>query len=95
MLCIEEIVLMARLQSPTLIERQLRKATHQNMNILYSKFKDIGSVDDQQSSDRPSLEEDKVKNLLRLILLCQLEKLQQSSICLLHQFNECFIINLE
>ena len=70
MLFIEErvivVILMARLQSPTLFERQLRKdgaqkiPTHQNMNTLYSKFKETGSVHDRQRSGRPFLKEDKV-----------------------------------
>ena len=70
MLSIEEtvnvVILMTRLDPPTLVERQLRKdgaqklPTHQNMNSLYSKFKETGWVHDRQRSGRPSLEEDKV-----------------------------------
>ena len=63
------VILMAKLESVTMVERQLKKEgaanipTHKHMRSIYAKFKETGSVEDSPRSGRPSVEEAKVEKI--------------------------------
>lgn len=63
------VLLMAKLESVTLVERQLRKEgvypipTKKHMRTIYHKFKETGSVHDLPRSGRPSIPEEKVEEI--------------------------------
>ena len=73
MLTVEErvriVILMARLESVTLVERHLKKEgvtkipSQRHMRSIYTKFKETGSVLDAPRSGRPSIEEGKVEEI--------------------------------
>ena len=69
---IQMVLLMAKLESVTLVERQLRKEgvfsipTKKHIRKIYQKFKETGSVHDLPRSGRPSIAEEKVEEIREL-----------------------------
>ena len=76
MLTVEEririVILMAKLESVTSVERHLKKEgvmnipAHKSMRSIFTKFLETGSVLDAPRSGRPSIEEEKVEEISNL-----------------------------